>query len=46
MRRTTSSFLSKVLYFISFRLMEGGELYDRIIKMKRFGEKDAARMIH
>jgi len=33
-------------YFIVSELMEGGELYDRIIQMKQFGERDAARMIH
>jgi hypothetical protein len=29
-----------------FRYMEGGELYDRIIKTRKFGEEDAAKIIH
>lgn len=33
-------------YFIVSELMEGGELYDRIIEMKRFSERDAANIIY
>ena len=33
-------------YYIISELCLGGELYDRILQMKRFTEKDAASMIH
>jgi calcium-dependent protein kinase len=33
-------------YYIVSEILEGGELYDRIVKFKRFSEKDAANIIH
>ena len=33
-------------FYIVSELLEGGELYDRIIKIKKFTEKDAANIIH
>ena len=33
-------------YYIISELLEGGELYDRIIRKKRFSERDAAVIIH
>lgn len=33
-------------YYIISEYLAGGELYDRILKMKRFSEKDAAKIIH
>jgi calcium-dependent protein kinase len=33
-------------YYIVSELLEGGELYERILQMKRFCEKDAAKIIH
>ena len=32
-------------YYIVSELLEGGELYDRIVKMKHFRESDAAFLI-
>ena len=29
-----------------FRYLEGGDLFDRILKMKRFSEKEAGKVIH
>mmetsp|Transcript_27437 Transcript_27437/g.20598 ORF Transcript_27437/g.20598 Transcript_27437/m.20598 type:complete len:96 (+) Transcript_27437:279-566(+) len=33
-------------YYIVSELLEGGELYSRIIKQKRFSEVNAAKIIH
>lgn len=33
-------------YYIISELLSGGELYDRILHIKRFGEQDAAHLIH
>lgn len=43
---TTLSQSKSFLLFHNNRLLEGGELYDRIIKMKRFCEKDACKVVH
>ena len=32
-------------YYIISELMEGGELYDRILQMKKFTEKDVAKIL-
>jgi len=32
-------------YYIISELMNGGELYDRILQMKRFTEKDVANIV-
>ena len=32
-------------YYIISELMQGGELYDRILEMKRFTEKDCANIL-
>lgn len=33
-------------YYIVSELLEGGELYDRIVQMKFFNEKNAAYLIN
>jgi len=33
-------------YYIVSELLEGGELYERIVKRKQFSEKDAAYIIY
>ena len=33
-------------YYIVSELMKGGELYDEIIKRKRFTERDAADLVY
>jgi hypothetical protein len=33
-------------YYIISELLNGGELYDRILRIKRFAEHDAAHLIH
>jgi len=33
-------------YYIISELLEGGELYERILRIKRFCERDAAILIH
>ncbi len=33
-------------YYIISELLNGGELYDRILCIKRFAEQDAAHLIH
>ena len=33
-------------YYIVSELLEGGELYERIVQMKHFREKDAAYIIY
>ena len=33
-------------YYIVSELLSGGELYDRIVKMKRFVERDASYIIY
>jgi serine/threonine protein kinase len=32
-------------YYIVSELLKGGELYDRIVKLKQFSERDAANII-
>jgi len=32
-------------YYIISELMNGGELYDRILQLKKFSEKDCANII-
>jgi serine/threonine protein kinase len=32
-------------YYIISELLAGGELYDRILQLKRFSEKDAANIM-
>ena len=32
-------------YYIISELMKGGELYDRILQLKKFTEKDCAQII-
>jgi len=32
-------------YYIMSELMKGGELYERILKLKRFTEKDCANIV-
>jgi hypothetical protein len=33
-------------YYIVSELLNGGELYERVVKLKVFREKDAANIIH
>ena len=33
-------------YYIVSELLEGGELYERIVKLKTFSERDAAYIIY
>jgi serine/threonine protein kinase len=33
-------------YYIISELLEGGELYERILKIKRFSERDAGTIVH
>ena len=33
-------------YYTVLELLEGGELFDRIVKLKKFTEKDACQIIH
>ncbi len=33
-------------YYIASELLNGGELYDRIVKIKKFSEKKAAYIIY
>ena len=33
-------------YYVISELLEGGELYDKIIQRKRFSERDAAVIVH
>lgn len=33
-------------YYIISELLEGGELYERIIKIRRFHERDAGTIVH
>jgi len=33
-------------YYIISELLEGGELYERILRIKRFCERDAAILVH
>lgn len=33
-------------YYIISEYLQGGELYDRILKLKKFTEKDCARIVY
>lgn len=33
-------------YYIASELLRGGELYERIVKMKQFSEKNAAYVVY
>lgn len=33
-------------YYIVSELLSGGELYDRIVKLKRFSEQNAAQIVN
>lgn len=33
-------------YYITSELIKGGELYDRILKLKKFSERDAAIIVY